>query len=232
MRSSSGDVVSVPVMGLHFMRSPRYTAKSYVRDGLVAMWDGIENAGWGTHDASATVWKDLAGNNNLDIYGSVQDNCVRTTNTAAAEKSGLTIPGIATIEACYNLTSTSNPQGLVFYSGNIDSTRLGLVVYGKSVGFQTYTNKFWNYPTVLTPQKYSVSVTDSTCVVNGTVLSEVAHSTDTWNNGNYTGIGGIAWQNTWKSYGDYYCVRIYDRELTAAEVAHNCAVDKGRFNLP
>ena len=25
------------------------TAKDYVQDGLVAMWDGIENAGWGTH---------------------------------------------------------------------------------------------------------------------------------------------------------------------------------------
>lgn len=24
-----------------------YTAKDYVQDGLVAMWDGIENAGWG-----------------------------------------------------------------------------------------------------------------------------------------------------------------------------------------
>lgn len=35
------------------------TAKDYVQDGLVAMWDGIENAGWGLHDANATVWKDL-----------------------------------------------------------------------------------------------------------------------------------------------------------------------------
>ena len=34
---------------------------SYVKDGLVAMWDGVENAGWGTHDANATTWKDLVG---------------------------------------------------------------------------------------------------------------------------------------------------------------------------
>ena len=38
------------------------SAKSYVQDGLVAMWDGIENAGWGTHDANATTWVDLTGN--------------------------------------------------------------------------------------------------------------------------------------------------------------------------
>ena len=196
------------------------------------MWDGIENAGWGVHDPNAMSWKDLVGNNNLDIYGSVQDNCVRTTNTAAAEKSGLTIPGIATIEACYNLASMLGQQGLVFYSGNIDSTRLGLVVYGQSVGFQTYSNKFWNYPTVLTPQKYSVSVSASTCIVNGAVLSEVTHSTDAWYNSNYTGIGGREWQNTWKAYGDYYCVRIYSRALTASEIAANYAIDKARFNMP
>ena len=34
------------------------TAKDYVQDGLIAMWDGVENAGWGVHDPNATVWKD------------------------------------------------------------------------------------------------------------------------------------------------------------------------------
>lgn len=40
----------------------KLTAKDYVQDGLVAMWDGIENAGLWTHDANATVWKDLCQN--------------------------------------------------------------------------------------------------------------------------------------------------------------------------
>ena len=35
------------------------TARDYVQDGLVAMWDGIENAGWGVHDPNATNWVDL-----------------------------------------------------------------------------------------------------------------------------------------------------------------------------
>jgi hypothetical protein len=38
------------------------TAKDYVQSGLVAMWDGIENAGYGIHNASATTWKNLASN--------------------------------------------------------------------------------------------------------------------------------------------------------------------------
>lgn len=32
----------------------------YVQDGLIAMWDGKENAGVGLHDPNAMVWKDLS----------------------------------------------------------------------------------------------------------------------------------------------------------------------------
>ncbi|HBO99087.1 MAG TPA: hypothetical protein DD637_04540 [Verrucomicrobia bacterium] len=38
-----------------------YTARDYVQDGLVAMWDGVENAGWGLHDSAAKSWKNLTG---------------------------------------------------------------------------------------------------------------------------------------------------------------------------
>ena len=43
------------------------TARDYVQDGLVAMWDGIENVGFGQHDESATEWKNLAGNADYDV---------------------------------------------------------------------------------------------------------------------------------------------------------------------
>ena len=36
-----------------------YSAKDYVQDGLVCMWDGIENVDWGVHDPNTTVWVDL-----------------------------------------------------------------------------------------------------------------------------------------------------------------------------
>lgn len=37
------------------------SAKSYVQDGLVCMWDGVENVGYGVHDGAATGWVDLVG---------------------------------------------------------------------------------------------------------------------------------------------------------------------------
>lgn len=36
-----------------------YTAADYVQDGLIAMWDGIENAGLGIHDYDAINWTNL-----------------------------------------------------------------------------------------------------------------------------------------------------------------------------
>jgi hypothetical protein len=50
-----------------FAASATATAKSYVQDGLVAMWDGEWNAGRGTHDPNATVWKDLVNNTDIQI---------------------------------------------------------------------------------------------------------------------------------------------------------------------
>ena len=39
------------------------SSKSYIQDGLLVHWDGIENVGSGlAHDSGATVWKDLSGN--------------------------------------------------------------------------------------------------------------------------------------------------------------------------
>jgi hypothetical protein len=197
------------------------------------MWDGEWNAGGGVHDASATTWKDLIGSNDLDIYGSVEPNCIRTTNTSAAGMSG-TISGIATIECCCKIDpSQSVSIGLLAYSGDINKTNLGLARYGPSVGFQTHSNVFWDYSEIATEAARTVSATTSACYVDGSELPSASHSADAWNNQSYTGIGGRHWQNhNYRAVGDYYCVRFYNRALTAAEVAANYAIDKARFNLP
>jgi len=41
-------------------------SRSYVRQGLVALYDGIDNAGFGTHNRSAAKWVNLAGDTALD----------------------------------------------------------------------------------------------------------------------------------------------------------------------
>ena len=48
-----------------FVLIDSYDSASYVTNGLVAHWDGIDNAGRGLHDAETTTWKDLAGTNDF-----------------------------------------------------------------------------------------------------------------------------------------------------------------------
>ena len=45
------------------------STSNYVQDGLVACWDGIENAGVGVHDPVATVWKDVVGGREFTLTG-------------------------------------------------------------------------------------------------------------------------------------------------------------------
>ena len=41
------------VAPLAFADAAGPTARCYVQNGLIAQWDGIENAGWGVHDPNA-----------------------------------------------------------------------------------------------------------------------------------------------------------------------------------
>ena len=43
------------------LNASAFSTSSYVQDGLIACWDGIENAGAGVHNPTTTVWKDVVG---------------------------------------------------------------------------------------------------------------------------------------------------------------------------
>lgn len=45
----------------HSSSKESISAKSYVQNGLDAMWDGIENIGWSMHDENSQEWVDLVG---------------------------------------------------------------------------------------------------------------------------------------------------------------------------
>lgn len=48
----------------HDKKAPqvRSVKDRYVQNGLLAMWDAVDNMGTGAHDPSATTWRDLVGN--------------------------------------------------------------------------------------------------------------------------------------------------------------------------
>ena len=100
-----------------------YTAKDYVQDGLVAMWDGIENAGYAAdgfeHDPNATVWKDLSGNGwDLTFPGlgsrpaAWEDVCatrvLSTRNSSNFAEGSVAAPEIHVVEAVFQRAYYSN----------------------------------------------------------------------------------------------------------------------------
>ena len=212
-----------------------YTAKDYVQDGLIAMWDGIENAGWGIHDLSATTWKDLVGGNDL-----VLKNTAHFDNNAlvSANRNYLTalcsskLP-YASIEVCGFSDASRNASALVCFGNSVDDQRMFSVTPS---AIQIYNG---NHMLILT------TPVDPKCTWAGVhdgdrhdayVRGELAIGTNKVNgwgirNGLF-GLSGSSNYSNWNFVGEYYSVRLYSRALTAEELAHNYAIDKARFNLP
>ena len=215
------------------------TARDYVQDGLVAMWDGIENAGWGTHDPNATTWVDLSGNNNtLELKNGAHFD---TNSLVSADRNKLTAQfkpdgslGYNTIETCGFWDSSRNPSGLICFGNSISHARM-LSVTKASV--QVQSGRFqYPIPSDLQREKNTWAATYVGSTPKPYVAGVEISTTPTQNDWNYQnrpfGLSGASNYYLWNFVGNYYCVRLYSRALTADEIAANYAIDKARFNLP
>ena len=120
-----------------------WTPQSYVQDGLVTHFDGIDNAKTGTHDSSTNVWKDLVGGASLTLtpgafWGGAYLNCGTNMQTIVNATSVNTFS--ATVEAAVNVdnigrggSSTTVWPFLV--------TSLGLAFHG--AGDSSHTFRFF-----------------------------------------------------------------------------------------
>ena len=218
------------------------SASLYVQDGLVACWDGIENAGAGTHDSGATVWKDIVGGcefaltgvtvdddrmtfaGTADSYGSL-DNA-GSTATFGAAKNG-------TMEIVYRSSTGTGTQVLLqstsgiglafgFYQGKILSSTVASSVFPFTL--DTTTNSV--------SIRYNSSKPVSPIYTNGWSLAATS-GTDAWGSANasttFIGVRASKANNTHFA-GSIYCIRLYNRQLTDEEIAANYAVDQFRFN--
>ena len=208
------------------------TASDYVQDGLIAMFDGIENAGWKTHDANATVWKDLSGNgNDVDVdltQASWEDGFLNVTGTTCTRDEEIT--NIATLEVLFRDPRTSaypNNNGPFFVLGEMKGPCClwySLIAGGAKSNSTAISSNQAKLRQTLASRSYTYS--PRSYYVNGepmplynppkTLADAVGCKA--------TAVGGNAIE--------IYHVRAYFRALTADEIAHNYAIDKARFNLP
>lgn len=208
------------------------TAKDYVQSGLVAMWDGIENAGWGTHNASATVWKDLSGNG-YDFAvpssgASFEDTCLDLSGTSVSAN----LPEVSRMEFTIECVAKSiGDYGAWVWMKNPSW------VGGALVGWQSQGLCYFPWYKIgrAGDQDFAtVSVTwnAATQVMykNATSIATSSRSIDPRNVLATIYIG--EYDGRKKSTMGCYSVRLYSRALTAEEIARNYAIDKARFNLP
>ena len=229
------------------------TAKDYVQNGLVAMWDGIENAGWGVHDASAATWKDLTGNGyDISVNNSIftwTQNSIKPLSTSnfvpLSSPSGAYSAERGTIEAIFRISSVSGSFGRVWSNSSSGSNyRLALLIsnVAPSVAIQcgsTGGSKFAetgiatiDVGSIVSASFYRDSTSNMGITVNRTNYVLSGFSSVYNAQGRMCIFGDNANTAGNNVFGDIYSIRSYSRALTAAEIAANYAIDKARFGLP
>lgn len=246
----------------------KVSAKSYVKNGLIGLWDGIENAGFGKHSENLTVWKNLGSNGSLHDALRVSDSRATawTENGAVCVLNDASyqfiIPGrlmtdVMKGEWSYELVFTPGDQWIdgSQYSGIFGNHGGGLGIVGgqKDGGSPRITFNLYAPEVILwSPDSSTFSANTVTSVSQA--ASNTSHTATTWKDGvsvaSVTGVDVLLTHNgndgtgntcIGSSYnqgqaengrtfdGLIHCIRVYNRPITAAEVAKNHAVDVKRF---
>ena len=217
-----------------------YTAKDYVQDGLIAMWDGIENAGFGVHDSGARTWKDLIGVHDFILPAGISfgEDCALFTKSVGKEQSwGFYKNEILTIEVCGKHTSTT--VGFAFqFSDGVSGERLFAYLSTNNRGFQFMSQgNTMNRPAF--GIRWSVAATFFATPTSNYRQKETFYNgqSSPMNTGT-TGwgakracIGYYSNKDTYAFVGEICSVRLYSLAITSAQVAANYAIDKARFGL-
>lgn len=249
-------------------------ARDYVQNGLVAMWDGIENAGWGVHEDNPATWKELVGtipfpvsrgsstwgnsyiqnttssvlkignkagtkNNNelrnwfqnAGIFGTSSGYNLPLVGDYTLETVVAMTPAVTSYALSFGFDFFSASQRFSFVCGNVYSgSNRVFFVPANNWSSTAWNNAFYIDNLLGKPVSYSG-------------IARVSSGGTFFANGNVVYAGTTAWPSnrTWDyRYAaqmvlwphDYlYCVRLYSRALTAAEVAANYAIDAARFGL-
>jgi len=221
----------------------------YVLEGLQLYYDGIDNTGTGTHDNSATIWKDLSGNNrhgtltNMATSSCWKANGLTFDGTDDYVKIGeMNYPNV-TLEAVADTLDTSrteqdilsNVQGggnsLVFISNTLYAS-----VYIQGQSYQDIKKYTINSNT-----KYSISGSYDGKVLksrlNASAYTKVSKvgaigypGGNTWMVLGANPSGSVA-QSGYYLKGNIYSARVYNRALTEEEGYVNYQADKKRYQL-
>lgn len=233
------------------------TAKDYVQNGLIAMWDGIENAGWGIHDPNATTWKDLIGSYDGTVGANVvvMDNCMSfngnkgEANAVKVGKVTFGSPQFVTFETVFikdHDEEVSVYDEAVFGQTESKTSMVSMFVKSKmkvqykKLGASTDSAIEYGSTPFGMREMMSASFRYASDKIqlfkDGVVMSSRTNDSTPidMSSASYNFyIGGDAYKpEEYTLIGRVFNLRIYSRALTADEIAANYAIDKARFGLP
>ena len=119
------------------LNATTYTSSSYAqREHLMAQWDAIDNAGTGTHDPNAKVWKNLASTGSIYDLTLTENGSWKNGDRLVVNKTSAvgtsTMPAYKTIEVVFRATMApgANNGRILFTSGDGDKRQLVVFDYG------------------------------------------------------------------------------------------------------
>ena len=200
------------------------SASEYIQNGLVAIYDGIENVGYKSHSNHSLTWINLTGNGyNLPLSGQQwRKNCLDFLDIQRISTDG--IIAVKTIEAVVELYDYDT---YIIGNSSMETGRRLWITPGY-IGYSYYYDDRqsakleWNINEKMHLAYTLVNFVNANYYCNGILLpttTGVLNSTYTAN----IGIGPFK--------GRIYCVRMYTRRLSGEEIAYNYEIDKERFNL-
>ena len=216
----------------------------YVQDGLVTHFDAIDNEGTGTHNASATKWKDLKGSASITLVSGASWGGGNYLNTTTTRHPISNMPsynrGSVTVEAAVDVTETgmssTKKWPRIFADGQYFSVHY---TYGRNdlclfmcsdSGSGAAEGRVYSQPPLFSSgtvvgfsgsDGYGIAI-DGKVVTNRTQSTSVAMqraANASWSLNAYEG----------PLSGHYHALRVYNRKLNAEELLQNAIVDKVRY---
>ena len=224
-------------------------ASAYVQDGLVAQFDGIENAkdasGKVVHsDADGTKWLDLVSGEPVNLHASAEStptigvdhyafagkgDCFAATLNGFTDQ--IAVTGGFTVEVASEYSSLSK-LGIGARIGDE-----GLYYQGSCLTYTVLTGQCGNWQSIKANTFNSAAVTYTSDAAAAGVKSylngalSAGNTTVTWksayNPGNDLKVGNHSASHA--AVGKIYSARFYNRILSASEVAINAVIDRARF---
>ena len=240
--------------GLSFPSVAAIDADSYIRRGLIAQWDGIDNLATGTHVADTNVWVDRMGNS-TDFTASylsftdgkcaylqgkrIASTCSKLPTTYAESTMEIHAfsPKYTRHDATDALLSTGQGNVLFWQDGvaNFGCTYVG------NANQVYYAGSFRNQFSFTPAQSRDITTARNTWTMTTGSYTRSVYA----NGAKGTPAGANGWNWYQDSYaphqqvrfgsgqeGTYYkaySIRVYNRQLSPNEIAFNVAIDQVRF---